>query len=105
MPTYVINTGDGNSVSGVGPNDLLRFLQDRTGWVELCREDWPDRATVAHPDGDGGWLVEIVDRDTRLAATTPNTDAALDVMRSWAEEDDWWQEAFSWHPSNRNPAG
>jgi hypothetical protein len=32
---------------------------------------------------------------TRIA-TVPVTDAALDTLRSWAEEDDWWQEAFSW---------
>jgi len=28
----------------------------------------------------------------------PNGDAAFDALRSWAADDDWWLEAFTWRP-------
>jgi hypothetical protein len=34
-----------------------------------------------------------------LVAEVPNTDAAFDLLRSWAADDGWWAEAFSWHPA------
>jgi hypothetical protein len=33
-----------------------------------------------------------------LVAEVPNTDAAFDLLRSWAADDGWWAEAFSWQP-------
>jgi len=36
-----------------------------------------------------------------LAATVPNTDAAFDALRSWAADDGWWREAFTWTPVDR----
>jgi hypothetical protein len=33
------------------------------------------------------------------AAEVPNTDAAFDLLRSWAADDGWWAEAFSWRPA------
>ena len=108
MPTYTVSDGDGNTISEIGPNGLLRFLQDCRSYAELRRADWPGRAAVARPTEDR-WQVEIVDGSERLVASTPNTDATLDVMRAWAEEDDWWQEAFTWHPADHSsgpgPAG
>ena len=97
MATYTVSDGDGNTISEIGPNSLLRFLQSCTSYAELRRDDRPGHAAVARPDGDR-WQVEIVDPDQRLVASTPNTDATLDVMRAWAEDDDWWAEAFTWQP-------
>ena len=36
---------------------------------------------------------------TRWSATVPNTDAAFDALRSWAADDGWWLEAFTWTPA------
>jgi len=35
-----------------------------------------------------------------LVAEVPNTDAAFDLLRSWAADDGWWAEAFSWRPAS-----
>jgi hypothetical protein len=98
MPRFTVTDATGANVKDVTPDALLRFLGDCNDYAELRRDDWPDRSVLARPT-DGGWQVEIADADDRVVAWTPNTDAALDVMRSWAEEDDWWQEAFTWRPA------
>ncbi|HEY9290760.1 MAG TPA: hypothetical protein VIP98_05725 [Microlunatus sp.] len=95
MPTYTVSDGEGNTVSEVAPNSLLRFLAECTSYAELRRDDWPGQSVLARPDGQQ-WQVEIDDGSRRLVATTPNIDATLDVMRAWAESDDWWAEAFTW---------
>jgi hypothetical protein len=33
-----------------------------------------------------------------IAATSPNSDAAFDALRSWSADEDWWREAFTWSP-------
>ena len=88
----------GNVRTDVGPDTLLtilRQLQRSTDYVVLRREDWPDRSALARRL-DSGWRIELTETDRTLVAEVPVTDAALDTLRSWAEEDDWWQEAFSW---------
>ncbi|QDP97554.1 hypothetical protein FOE78_18005 [Microlunatus elymi] len=97
MPTYTVRDGDGNTISEVAPNSLLRFLNDCSSYAELSRDDWPGRSVLARPSGEQ-WQVEIVNGTHRLVATTPNVDATLDVMRAWAESDGWWAEAFTWRP-------
>jgi hypothetical protein len=97
MPRYTVSDAAGNTIEDVTPNLLKRFLDDCGDYAELRRDDWPDRSVLARPT-DGGWQIEIADAEQRLTAWTPNTDATLDVLRAWAEEDDWWQEAFSWRP-------
>ena len=97
MATYTVRDGNGTTISEVAPNSLLRFLNECTTYAELTRDDWPGRSVLARPDGQQ-WRVEIADETRRLAATTPNVDATLDVMRAWAESDDWWAEAFTWRP-------
>ena len=99
MPTYTVSDAEGNTISQVAPNSLKKFLDECRTYAELRRDDWPGRAAVARP-ADGRWQVEIIDGEQRLVATTPNTDATLDVMRAWAEEDDWWAEAFTWTPAS-----
>lgn len=95
MPTYTVTDGNQNTIAQVAPNSLKQFLDECETYAELRRDDWPDQAIVARPQGDR-WQVEIVDGGQRQVAATPNTDATLDVMRAWAEEDDWLQEAFTW---------
>lgn len=95
MPMYSVRDGSGTTISEIGPNSLLRFLKECTDSAELRRDDWPGRAVIARPNGER-WQIEIVDADQHQTAVVPNIDAALDTMRSWAEDDGWWAEAFTW---------
>jgi hypothetical protein len=48
----------------------------------------------------GRWALEVGSADGEwLVATVPNTDAAFDALRSWAAEDGWYLEAFSFVPA------
>jgi hypothetical protein len=48
----------------------------------------------------GRWRVEVGrPGEDPLVATVPNTDAAFDALRSWAADDGWWLEAFTWTPA------
>lgn len=98
MPRFTVSDASGNTVDDVTPDVLLRFLTDCHDYADLRCDAWPDRSALARP-AEGGWQVEIADGAQRRVAWTPNTDATLDVLRSWAEEDDWWQEAFTWRPA------
>jgi hypothetical protein len=59
----------------------------------------PAAQAVATRAEGGRWRVEVSSGAGQpLVATVPNTDAAFDALRSWAADDDWWQQAFSWSP-------
>lgn len=96
-PRYTVTDDAQNTIEGVVPDTLQAFLRDCDGTAVLRRDDWPDRYAAARRD-DTGWRVKIADQHEALVAHTPNTDATLDVLRAWAEEDDWWAEAFTWTP-------
>lgn len=101
MASYTVTDRSGNVRTDVGPDTLLTILQQlqrSTDFVVLRRDDWPDRSALARRQ-DTGWEIEIAQADRTLVADVPITDAALDTLRSWAEDDDWWQEAFSWRPA------
>ena len=54
---------------------------------------------VAHRVPGGRWSLEVRPASgAALAAEVPNTDAAFDALRSWAADDGWWLDAFSWRP-------
>lgn len=99
MPTYTVTDDAGRSISPVVPDTLAVFLRDCQSIAVLRRDDWPGRFAAARREGTG-WQVEIADGDHGLVAHTPNTDATLEVLRAWAEEDDWWAEAFTWTPGH-----
>jgi hypothetical protein len=42
------------------------------------------------------WRVEVHADDGGLWTEAANTDAAFDILRSWAAADGWWEDAFSW---------
>lgn len=96
-PTYTVTDDSQNTIEGVVPDTLRRFLQECQGKAVLRRDDRPERSAAARRDATG-WSVEVADADQTLVAHTPNTDATLDVLRAWAEDDDWWAEAFTWTP-------
>ncbi len=111
----------GALVDPVSPESLRPFLLERAdgraGTVEVRAVDvsFEDGRTLtgsarATPDPAGGWTVSIATTaldpssvgngtggiDDRSEARAPNTDAVYDLLRSWAADDGWWQEAFSW---------
>lgn len=50
----------------------------------------------------GRWTMQAgTPGEEPLTATVPNTDAAFDALRSWAADDGWWLEAFTWTPGER----
>jgi len=105
VASYTLTDSSGHVRTDVGPDTLLTILQQlqpntdypNTDYVVLRRDDWPDRSALARRQGTG-WQIELTEANRTLVAEVPVTDAALDTLRSWAEEDDWWQEAFSWRP-------
>ena len=49
---------------------------------------------------DGAWRIELHlgDPGRHICTDAPNTDAAFDILRSWAAADGWWEQAFRWEP-------
>jgi hypothetical protein len=101
MATYTVTDAAGRRIDDVGPDRLLQFLQQCSDYAVLTRNDWAGRSALARPQ-DSGWQIEITD-DQLHVGWVPNTDAALDVLRSWAEDDDWWQHAFTWRQEDLSP--
>ena len=95
MASYTLTDESGAELTDVGPDTLLQLLQDCEDYIVLQRDDWPGRSARARRQGDR-WRIELTEGGQVKTADVPVTDAALDVLRSWGEEDDWWQEAFSW---------
>ncbi|SDS10030.1 hypothetical protein SAMN04488543_1070 [Friedmanniella luteola] len=82
------------------PESLRPLLWEAPTSVLLERVADPavPRAEATRVPG-GRWAVEVRSGDgERLVATVPNTDAAFDALRSWAADDGWYREAFSWSP-------
>lgn len=100
MPSYSVTDASGDELTDIGPDTLLKVLRDCTDYALLRRDDWPDRSALARRL-EVGWRIELTEAGRTLVAEVPNTDAALDTLRSWAEEDGWWQEAFTWRPAPR----
>lgn len=101
MATYTVRNATGDRIDDAGPDSLLRALEGCSDYVVLTRDDRPKAEALARPQ-DEGWQIEIADRDLHVG-WVPNTDAALDVLRSWAEDDGWWQEAFTWRQTELGP--
>ncbi len=88
------------------PETLRPLLWEASTWVvvELIGDTPAARARAVRAAA-GRWRVEVrpVDDDP-VAAEVPNTDAAFDVLRSWAADDGWYLEAFTWSPAGSLPA-
>ena len=86
------------------PESLRPLLWEAPASVLVEAVADPATRVLASRAPAGRWRVEV---DTAggdpVAATVPNTDAAFDALRSWAADDGWWLEAFTWSPAG--PAG
>ena len=89
----------GRVVEDLTPETLRVLLSQTDGYVVVhdLSSAGPRRAEARRRDG-GGWRVEVHGEPVgpRRVATAPNTDAAFDLLRSWAAGDGWWRDAFSW---------
>lgn len=98
MTGFRASTADGRTVEDVTPADLRPLLTEDVEFVIFeSAERGPDQFVQA-TRSDGAWHVEVrrgSDAD-HLGAGVPNADAVFDVMRSWANDDGWWVDAFTW---------
>lgn len=86
------------------PETLRPLLLTATEFVVLDNPDWGEQFYAqALRTGPELWQVEVrLGGDARHYQTyNVNTDAAFDILRSWAAADGWWQEAFTWTPLSR----
>ena len=98
MANFRARTGDGRDVEDVTPATLRPLLTAANAPV-IIEGPAGQVARVSSAEG-GRWRIEVAAgaEAPREAATVPNTDAAFDALRSWAADDDWWREAFTWSP-------
>ena len=83
------------------PESLRPLLWEaRTSVLGERVADAPATQALATRAPAGRWTVEVRTADDGpRSATVPNTDAAFDALRSWAADDGWWLEAFTWSPA------
>jgi hypothetical protein len=87
------------------PENLRPLLTGAPASVLVERTAAPTAQARATRLPAGRWTVEVRPADgPALVATVPNTDAAFDALRSWAADDDWYREAFTFAPVGA-PAG
>ncbi|WP_152361773.1 hypothetical protein [Microlunatus speluncae] len=98
MANFRARTADGRTVDDIAPATLRPLLTEASGTVIM--EGPAGQLAEASSAADGRWRIEVATAADapREAATVPNADAAFDALRSWAADDDWWREAFSWSP-------
>jgi hypothetical protein len=80
------------------PENLRTLLEQARAFVLI---EGPAGASArAERLGVERWsvLVRPAGAEAATTAEVPNTDAAFDLLRSWAADDGWWAEAFRWRP-------
>ncbi len=98
MANFRARSEDGQTIEDVTPVTLRPLLNAASGTVIM--EGPAGQLARASSAADGRWRIEVTAAADapREAATVPNADAAFDTLRSWAADDGWWREAFSWSP-------
>ena len=83
------------------PESLRPLLWEASASVLVEAVADPAARALASRAPAGRWRIEArpVTGGETVVATVPNTDAAFDALRSWAADDGWWLEAFSWSPA------
>jgi hypothetical protein len=81
------------------PENLRSLLEQAAAAVLI--ETPGGAAARAERVGVERWSVLVRSAESAaLVAEVPNTDAAFDLLRSWAADDGWWAEAFSWRAAS-----
>jgi hypothetical protein len=89
----------GRLADPLNPENLRTLLRQAQAFVLV---EAPDGASArAERVGAERWSVLLRPAASAAgrAAEVPNTDAAFDLLRSWAADDGWWAEAFRWRPA------
>jgi hypothetical protein len=88
------------------PETLRPLLWEASTSVLVERVADAATLALARRAATGRWSLEVRSGSAvPLVAEVPNTDAAFDALRSWAAEDGWWQEAFSWRAADPDVSG
>ena len=101
MSGFVGRDDSGHEVPGLTPESLRLLLQDASEFVIVENPGWgAEFYAQAARSGAEGWRVEVRSGGPHqhVGTAAANTDAAFDILRSWAAADGWWQNAFSWEP-------
>lgn len=87
-------------VDPLTPETLRPMLLGASEFVVVDNPSWGAGSTARATRTDAErWVIEITAEATEsLRATNVNSDAAFDILRSWAAGDEWWRDAFSWSP-------
>jgi hypothetical protein len=116
-PTGFTGRSDGDRViEDLTPESLRQLLLD-------AREAVVVQGPAAYPPADRpvaratrlraeSWRIEVsapaagpaAASESELATEAANTDAAFDLLRSWAADDGWWRDAFDWEPMAPRPS-
>lgn len=99
MSGFTGRADGGRAVQDLTPESLRELLHDATEFVLVENEEWgPEYFAQAARLDHEAWRVEVRSgtADRHIGTTAANTDAAFDILRSWAAVDGWWQEAFHW---------
>lgn len=107
-PTGFTGRSDGDRViEDLTPESLRQLLLDARDAV-VVQGPAADRSAVARATrlGAESWRIQLsarvpgsaADVEPDLATQAANTDAAFDLLRSWAADDGWWRDAFDWEP-------
>lgn len=99
MATFRARAGD-QVIEDVKPLTLRPLLTSQAESPTVLLDGSDGRTARADRTEAGRWRIELVPEagGRPLTATMPNGDAAFDALRSWAADDDWWLEAFTWRP-------
>ena len=108
MTGYVGRADGSPGVADLTPESLRILLLEATSAVEVDGQEPGVGARATRTDGEA-WRVEV-----RTGGSEPggselrrtvavNTEATFDLLRSWAADDGWWLEAFSWEPAGDAP--
>lgn len=92
------------AVEDLTPESLRELLTNASEYVIVENRDWgPDVYAQAARLDTEAWRVEIRNGgpEHHVGTGAANTDAAFDILRSWAAADGWWQNAFVWEPADR----
>ena len=99
MSGFTGRADGGQEVQDLTPESLRELLLNAAEFVIVENPDWGSEyfAQAARLDHEA-WRVEVRSGtpDRHIGTTATNTDAAFDILRSWAAVDGWWQEAFHW---------
>ena len=87
----------GRQADPLTPEALRPLLADAAAWVRAESVEDPRVRAEARREAGGRWTLQVQGvQGPAVSARLPNTDAAFDALRSWAADDGWWREAFTW---------